>query len=140
MRLYPPWHDPRSLSIAMPRAATALALAIVLITGLVLIYTGGGVREPPPATVTKPTAERVDRVEVQHVLVTAEPVKTALQAPAAPGVRSSRRPPVASRTAGSPVLRSAMNVQKSATLGGKTRRALLGDGRHKPQPFPRINN
>jgi hypothetical protein len=124
----------------MLRAATVLALAIVLITGLVLIYNAGGVREPRSATVTKPTPERVDRVEVQHVLVTAEQVKTAVQAPAAPQVRSSKRPPGARRAVGSPVLRSAMNVQKSPTLGGKTRRALLGDGRHKPQPFPRINN
>jgi hypothetical protein len=123
----------------MPRVATPLALAIALITGLALIFSSGRVREPRPDPVTRPTVKTVDRVEVQHVLVTAEEVHPSLQSPAVPQVRSSRRVPDVSRAA-APVLRSAINRQKPSTLSGRTRRALLGDGRHKPQPFPRINN
>jgi hypothetical protein len=124
----------------MHRAARAFALAILVITGFALMFREGSGQETQPGPVTQPTLERDDRVEVEHVIITAEEVQPIAAAPAPSANRPARKTPAPTRSSAPAAFRSAMNNQKAPTLGEKTRRALLGDGRYKPQPFPRINN
>ena len=122
----------------MPRATRLLSLATLLFAGVVLIFRGSDGRAEAPPRVTPPTPEPVQSVEVEHTLVTAE-----LVAPPAASTRGvparSARPPAPRRHAATSVAFAATR-EKPTSLAEKTRRAIVGDGRHKPQPFPRINN
>jgi hypothetical protein len=121
----------------MPRAARLVPLAIVLIAGVVLLFRESDGSGQLSASVTPGAHEPVQRsVEVEQVLVTAEVVSPAgLQAQRAPAARPApaRRKVAVAEAAADP-------DERSTSLAAKTRRAILGDGRHKPQPFPRINN
>jgi hypothetical protein len=105
----------RTLWIALALVAVATAVTALLQT------------EPPNAEARtdvpfRATETAVDDVRVRHELVT---IATPVPAPVAASRRVTPRQP-SRRT--SPV----------AGPWSKTARALVGDGNHRPEPFPRI--
>lgn len=122
----------------MRRAVKALPLAILVIAGVVLLLRDTDGREKVSATVTSPTVAPRASVEVEHTLVTAEVVRPPIVAP--PPVKSAASTLRSARATANGPTRRQPAVKGRSTLGEKTRVLLLGDGRHKPQPFPRINN
>jgi hypothetical protein len=69
-----------------------------------------------------------DSVQVEHALVSDEIIEAE---PAAPrGTVVTPAPPAATRLRRAP----------AGTFADKARRAILGDGRHRPEPFPRVKN
>lgn len=80
-----------------------------------------------------------ERVRVEHDLVTADVLEPARVVSAGIGaaritgrvVTTPRRPSLTRAAAGP-------TAPGSTTFGQKARRAFLGDGRHRPQPFPTV--
>lgn len=122
----------------MPRATRLLSLGTLLFAGVVLIFRESDGRAEAPPGVTPPTPEPVQSVEVEHTLVTAELVAQPAASTRSIPARAAR--PSALRRHTAPRVALAATREKPTSLAEKTRRAILGDGRHKPQPFPRINN
>ena len=128
----------------MRRAAKALPFGLLILLGLTLLFrkdTGVENRPeqavPSKAAVAAP-AVAAPEVTVEHILVTADVVNTRLFQP-----RASSAPTVAIRAADRRTRISTPNAlarAEDSSLRARTRRVILGDGRHKPQPFPRINN
>jgi hypothetical protein len=107
----------------------------------------------PPAAAPVETATPVDTVRVEHVLVEAEQV-TPIGYPEV-GDRGrythaalDAEPPQGAVGWTSPAPRPApaLNVPQtgvektSPALLERAKRALLGDGRHRPEPFPRVKD
>lgn len=106
-------------------AAFVGATAVLLSMGRV--PPGDAEAETPPASASVPAA----RVQVSHRLVTTEPVAVALSR--APDTRAGVR--VASTSPG-----PRRRARATAGLMTRAKEALLGDGRHRPEPFPRIKD
>ena len=111
--------------------ASALAIALLGVAG----RPAPAARPPQEsAAPTQPIpAVRVDQEIVaipQEVVQISDPVPAALKKPAEPVRTATReRAPAGQRHAS--VLQP--------TLAARAKRAVLGDGRHRPQPFPRVN-
>lgn len=109
----------------MKRALLASAAAVV-VTLLLLTWP-----DPPPDdqrdAAMPPPEPSPAQVRVEHRLITAEVVHERASA----GLGATR-PPVTPR-----VQRSAQREPEVSGLFARARRALLGDGRHRPEPFPR---
>jgi hypothetical protein len=116
----------------------ALPVALLILLGLVLLareHTAVGSR--PEEVVISPTAVTTPAVKVEHTLVTANVVKTPIVQPRSKSA-STAMAAVDRRSVPStlrPLARS-----DDSSLRARTRRVIVGDGRHKPQPFPRVNN
>ena len=79
-----------------------------------------------PVAPSPATADEAPTVRVEHEFVTVSPaVPNESGAPTRPPAVRVMRP-----------VRAA--VSESRTLAGKTKRAFLGDGRHRPAPFPSV--
>lgn len=91
-------------------------------------------RERPAVKTDKADPQR-DSVRVEHELVTIEAV---VPAPVASPIATTGR--VSPRVSPAPPPRTVVRAAAPApvTLGQKARRAFLGDGRHRPQPFPTV--
>jgi hypothetical protein len=75
--------------------------------------TGELAAPPPPA------------IRLEHQIIEVQPPKAAKRAP------RRRVAPAATRLA-------SISVQGDTTLVARARRAVLGDGRYRPEPFPRL--
>ena len=123
------------------RVAKALPIALLILLGLVLLareHTAVGSR--PEKVVISPTAvttPAVPAVKVEHTLVTADVVKTPIVQPRS---RSASTAMAAADRRSAPSTPRALARSDDSSLRARTRRVIVGDGRHKPQPFPRVNN
>ena len=128
----------------MLRHWTALSLAgIVLASSCFLLRRDPAPRAlaattDPERSTTTPPAEPPPAVRVQHAFVTpqvvvesaeVQPVGSDLKTP----LRTVRKPEIRRAS-----VSGAPNASSPRLLARATR-ALIGDGRHKPQPFPRAN-
>jgi hypothetical protein len=105
---------------------TWAVLAVAGVAGLVVAMPITLRQMPGPAVSAAPDAEQQTvRVEHEFVSLPASPVPLADAAPAGNVERAAVVPP---RRAVPPAPR---------TAGNKAKRALLGDGRYRPEPFPR---
>lgn len=124
----------------MRRALKALPVAVLMLVGLALLFRKDveGERHPEPAPLP-PAASSAPAVRIEHTMVTADVVTSPAVSPRraptwSPGAATPERRVVASAPA------VAVRTQAASSLAARTRRVIVGDGRHKPQPFPRINN
>ena len=110
----------------MPRRS---GLALIVALAALVVY-------PPPAqvgvrdlqTVTTPGSKVAQppkpSVTLEHQLIQVEPM----------------RPPKPARLRRAlPTTRLAYGPTRQDTLGSRARRAVLGDGRFRPEPFPRLD-
>jgi hypothetical protein len=97
-------------------------LGILALLGVAWMSSGG--LETTSAPGEDLSAARNDSVEVKHELVSADVTRE-------PTVRQIHH---------TPVTRSATHRKKpeQTTAGSRAMRVLLGDGRHRPQPFPTL--
>jgi hypothetical protein len=121
------------------RAAKALPFALLILLGLILLVRNDtAVESRPEQTALSQTTVPAPAVTVEHTLVTADVVKTPILQPRSRSA-STATTRAADRRAGASTPRALAKAQDSS-LGARTRRVIVGDGRHKPQPFPRVNN
>lgn len=106
----------------MIAAALALALSFLIVSRAPGRASGADARD----TVAIPAPRDVT---VSHQLVTATPISAAMVMP------SISRAPAPTLVARSERRRT---TAPSSDIVARARRALLGDGRHRPEPFPRI--
>lgn len=123
----------------MRRVVRAFPLITLVVLGISLFFRRDGREAAPDATVP-PNVDSTPGVQIEHTLVTANVVENvAPHRVVIPRQSGAIEPPHPRRTAtaaGTPRLWRA----SQGSVASKTRRILLGDGRHKPQPFPRVNN
>jgi hypothetical protein len=121
------------------RSLWILFLALVVLGALALFQPGsaGDVvasheTSPPPLA---PVTVRHELVTVPAPAPTAPPTRTAHRAdpPAAPAPTLGARPTTAGASA--PAVQPASRDQ---SFFNRARRAVVGDGRYRPQPFPRV--
>ena len=123
---------------------TGLVAIVALLTLTVYppaAQVGGRDPQPPGAAVKAAPAPRPS-VTLQHQLiqvtpaVPADPVDPgALVAPVAP----TKRPKPPSLRRALPSTRLAYGPGQQESIGVRARRAFLGDGRFRPEPFPRLD-
>jgi hypothetical protein len=112
--------------------------ALVLLAAAVLLRSdrsGDAVAVTHPPSPPAPAPEVRVRQELVTATVTAEPV-AAVSRPAAPPAvkRAAHEGP---RAQASPPVRAAA---RDTSLLGRARRAVVGDGRYRPEPFPRVKD
>jgi hypothetical protein len=91
-----------------------------------------GVRDPQPAAAARKAASAPQpSVTLEHQLIQIEPVEP---------VEPTRRPKPAPRLRRTlPPTRLAYGPVPQESLGVRARRVVLGDGRFRPEPFPRLD-
>ncbi|MBA2302015.1 MAG: hypothetical protein H0W08_05225 [Acidobacteria bacterium] len=111
----------------------------ILVAGIAFVCLPvGRVGSPAPSATPSP-AEPRPSVQVRHELI-------AIPVPMARVINRRAAPPPAFRAAlnGRPVPRPATRQAGQSApdvhLLEKARRVVVGDGRHKPEPFPRLRN
>ena len=134
----------------MKRRLWLIFTALALVAAGVLFQYG-----PEPVAMSAPASDverRPAAVRVSHEFITV-PIPTApASRPAGRQVRDEPSTMLADRSAGpgntneravTPADRSSLTVghaTRDQSLFGKARRAFLGDGRHRPEPFPRVRD
>jgi hypothetical protein len=86
----------------------------------------------PRAAAEKAVFAPKPSVTLQHQLIQVEPV-----APVAPTTRPKPAPRLRQDL---PPTRRASGPVQQESLGGRARRVLVGDGRFRPEPFPRLDD
>jgi hypothetical protein len=126
-----------------PMMRKALFLVVLLTVVATAALKLGRPRPGPMISAATPAAELVagrptmSHVKVRHELITvaAAPVPSPRRARMA----AAGPPKLAAPRQTSPPLPE-QQASSEATLLGKARRAIVGDGRHRPEPFPRVRD
>lgn len=121
------------------RTVRSLPVVALVLLGLALLFRKDADGENrvehadiPPSAVPAPS------VKVEHTLVTVDVMTSPAVQPRRSAPPASTAPLAGLRVSASS---SALQVKAEPTgLASRARRAIVGDGRHKPQPFPRIDN
>lgn len=103
------------------------AAALVILTLLVIWRSPASPHAVDQANVA---ANATRDVQVQHQLVTV----TSTTSPTLSSVTAAPGRTLVART------ERRQSAQPASTVLARAKRALLGDGRHRPEPFPRIKN
>src|SRR5215213_8647032 len=101
----------------------AAVIAFLLFPAAELTPQGQGQPANTPANVQSPTAPTI---RLEHQVIEVPSPRMVKRAP------RRRIPPVATRFASA-------SPQPASTLVARTRRAVMGDGRYRPEPFPRLD-
>ncbi len=124
------------------KSTLLFGFGLLVSAGVAFVYLPEGwVGSTAPSATPSPAEPRpsVPSVEVRHELV-------AIPVPMARALNRRAAPPPAfraasnSRTVPRPATRQARHSPPDVRLLEKARRAVVGDGRHKPEPFPRLRN
>lgn len=77
-------------------------------------------------------------VQVQHEFITLDAAPVRIERPAPAGTKSVAADPAASPGVTTPSRPAARQARHDAGVIGRARRALVGDGNYRPQPFPTV--
>jgi hypothetical protein len=125
--------------ITVKRLLWVIFAALVIAAAAVLVRTRA--EDHAIVSAAPATAESLPDVQVRHEFVT---VSSPAASPSIAATTEPRRTTLRAAHSAAPVRAPApRDVQRTAadhTLLDKARRAFLGDGRHRPEPFPRIRD
>ena len=123
------WHASRFAWLDMSRRTGLVAVVALAALTMYPPPAQVGGRDPqPPAAAGKAAPAPKPSVTLQHQLIQVDPPETIKRPKPAPRLRRAL-----------PSTRLAYGPAPQQSLGVRARRAFLGDGRFRPEPFPRLD-